>query len=171
MQAFRPPFKVQLSCPITFACLFLTYLTYPNVSQAQWDTIKDDGCSSWGIRQYSARLLTNPSNNWQTSCQVSPKNIAGDPRLSNRCDNHGWGGMWGIWFVEDTSCKASWDKPKDDGCTQQNVRTYSARLNDIPDGDWSTACRKSDLTVGGTYFSTPTRCHDLGAGGMWANLM
>ena len=134
---------------------------------AQWDTAKAEGCVEWGKRQYSAKLLSNPSNDWSASCKNYPITIQGVTEFTDRCDDHGWGGMWGIWFVEDDSCKANWAAPKDDGCKEQNIRTYSARLDNIPDSDWQGACRKTALTVGGEDFATPTRCNDLGAGGMW----
>ncbi len=143
------------------------FVFFPINGYAQWYTVKKDGCSSWGERQYSARLSSNPLNNWRTSCEKSPVNIGGTSRLPNRCDDHGWGGMWGVWFVDDASCGASWDAPKDDGCVERDLRRYSAILHDIPGSDWVGACRKTELTVGGKHFSTPTRCLDLGNRGMW----
>ncbi|MFK7845214.1 MAG: hypothetical protein AB8G77_07930 [Rhodothermales bacterium] len=154
------------SIGLVFLCLSCLFLIAPRLGFSQWDTVKKDGCVSWGTRQYSARLLTNPKNHWQTSCEQSPAAIKGMRRNANRCDNHGWGGMWGIWFVEDDFCVASWGTPSN-SCTQQDLRTYSAQLYNIPDRDWKGACAKSSLTVGGKDFSTPTRCKDLGARGMW----
>lgn len=66
-----------------------------------------------------------------------------------------------------------WGAFKADSCTSVGKRQFSSRLWDIPGGnDWKSECRKMPATIvdgaGRSHnFETPSRCIDLGAGGMW----
>jgi len=158
---------MRLKC-FTFA--FVAVLTYAAPAFAgRWGDLKDDGCIAWGQRQWSSRLADDGGQDWDRACRTTPVRINGRTYSSPmRCDNHGpFGGEWGVWRVSDATCAANWMTPKNDGCSQFGVRTYSARLDHIPDADWVGACARSPLTVGGQHFDRPTRCNDLGIGGMW----
>jgi GH18 family chitinase len=57
---------------------------------------------------------------------------------------------------------------KDDGIKHDNVRQFSARLWNIPDGeDWKTAANRAPAVVKRQFFNRPTRVFDKGALGIW----
>lgn len=124
---------------------------------ARWDRLKNDGCVDWGKRQYSARLL-DTRGDWGTECRNTPVTIAGRTYrgAQTRCDNHGLGGMWGVWQVDDPSCAARWDTPKKDGCLEEGYRQWSAILRDIPaNHDWKRACQRTRITIEGVDRGAP----------------
>ena len=59
-----------------------------------------------------------------------------------------------------------WAAFKQDSCTAPGKRQFSARLMNIR-GDWMRACKATSATIRGQRFARPTRCKNLGAGGMW----
>lgn len=133
---------------------------------ARWGAFKRDACVRLGVRQYSSRLSNIPGD-WMQACVRTGATVAGKHfNRPTRCRNLGVGGMWGEFDVADSSCRPHWGAFKRDACVRTGVRQYSSRLWDIP-GDWMKACRTSAATVAGTHFSRPTRCRNLGVGGMW----
>jgi hypothetical protein len=61
---------------------------------------------------------------------------------------------------------ANWGDFKRDACVAPGKRQYSSRLWNIQ-GDWVRACRATGASVAGQRFNRPSRCRNLGAGGMW----
>jgi hypothetical protein len=134
--------------------------------KARWGQFKRDACVGAGVRQYSSRLSDIPGKDWVQACRVSQATVGGQTMLPTRCRNLGVGGMWGEFDVKDTSCQARWGDFKRDACVRTGVRQYSSRLWDIPGKDWVQACRGARATIAGRS-TLPSRCNDLGVGGMW----
>jgi hypothetical protein len=149
-----------------------------NSCEARWDTPKDDGCKSRGLRQYSAILRDIPGGvNGTTACYKTPNKVANkDFAKPDRCSDQGIGGVWGEFYVPDHNCpywgNHTRDKNKfvDNGCTGKNIRTYVARLWDVAAGeDWDKECKAKLAVVEEHPFITPTRCAGtfLGVEGIW----
>jgi hypothetical protein len=152
--------------------LILSALSWPRSALAgqHWGGLQDKGCSGIAIRTYSSRLWDIPAgHNWTTACQGASETINGQTYASpTRCIDLGVGGEWGEWDIPDAACNAYWGGPQDDGCSSVGIRTYSARLWNIPPGQaWNTACQGTLIDIEGQIFASPTRCFDYGAGGEW----
>ncbi|MEZ5896883.1 MAG: hypothetical protein R3C51_10840 [Parvularculaceae bacterium] len=152
---------------LTAGC-FALLAAMSSAEAARWDNLKRESCVSPGKRQYSSRLL-DAGWSWENDCKATSASLNGrNIGAPNRCDNHGPGGMWGVWFVSDGSCAANWGAPKEDACTAPGRRQISSVIHNIPPGQsWEDACAKTPLTYKGVNVGTPARCVHQGAGGMW----
>ena len=153
---------------LVLAATFIACIVPPMTAAAapRWGAFQRDACVAVGKRQYSSRLW-GVQGDAMRACRASGATVQrqrfGRP---TRCVNHGIGGVWGEFDVNDASCKPRWGALKRDACVKTGVRQYSARLWDIPGKDWAAACRTSPVTIGGRGVPA-TRCKNLRAGGMW----
>ncbi|MCB2096662.1 MAG: hypothetical protein KDE05_03440, partial [Parvularculaceae bacterium] len=129
------------------ASCFALLAAMSSAEAARWDNLKREACVSPGKRQYSSRLL-DAGWSWENDCKATGAKLNGSNiGAPNRCDNHGAGGMWGVWFVSDGSCAANWGAPKQDACTAPGRRQISSVIHNIPPGQsWEDACAKTPLT-------------------------
>ncbi|MDO8366981.1 MAG: hypothetical protein Q7T20_09305 [Saprospiraceae bacterium] len=149
--------------------LFLAFL--PNTFAQSWFPAKDDGCIGDGKRQWSARLNQTGGNSWEDAANQTPIYILGvDQGTPDKTSNHGLGGMWGEWYLNDNTCKANWSDWKDNGCTGTGKRTYYARLENTRTNDWKNECENTSFDLNGKTYSKPTRCIDKGVLGMWGEI-
>ncbi len=76
------------------------------VPAQNWGAIGDYGCTSTGIRRFSAILWNIPwGQSWEKACAATP-GPAGSPvagALPTRCVNT-WSNIWGEWDVSDPKC-------------------------------------------------------------------
>src|SRR2546425_10235523 len=61
---------------------------------------------------------------------------------------------------------ANWGTFQKDQCRAPGTRQYSSKLLNVS-GSWEAACTSTSATVAGQSFSSPTRCVNKGAFGMW----
>jgi hypothetical protein len=154
---------------LALAAVLLAALLTPLTAAAapRWGAFKRDGCVAVNKRQYSAQLW-GIQGDWNRACITAGASINGQKfRRPARCKNMGAGGMWGEFDVHDSTCHARWGPVKRDACVRLGVRQYSARLFDIPGRNWRQACSGQALSLGAGRSQLPTRCKDLGVGGMW----
>lgn len=135
-----------------------------------WGTIAAGHCSALNRRQYSAQLMDVPSRvTWEVACASKPATVAGlSFARPTRCVNKGIG-MWGEWDVPDNACPRFGEVAAKE-CVGVGLRKFSAQILDVPSGmSWETACAGEPATINGTFFSTPTRCLNMGVGewGEW----
>ncbi|KAF8955226.1 hypothetical protein BDZ97DRAFT_1859084 [Flammula alnicola] len=72
-----------------------------------WGAFQDKGCVESGIRRHEARLESiQDTTNWEALCSTTPANING-MHYGGPTSCTGWGlfGVWGIWLVDDNSCR------------------------------------------------------------------
>ncbi|KAF8967443.1 hypothetical protein BDZ97DRAFT_1803342 [Flammula alnicola] len=72
-----------------------------------WSYFKDKGCVESGIRRHEAPLENLPDDaNWEVICSTTPANIGGMHYGGpTSCVNWGQHGIWGIWLVNDNTCR------------------------------------------------------------------
>jgi hypothetical protein len=138
-------------CSLGFVTLCLSTSSLVRADNPSWGTAKDDGCIDIGWRQYAARLW-NTQGDWDLACKNMPADASpyGKP---HKCDNHGlFGGEWGVWLVNDQTCKAKWDVQQS-FCNAPGKEFIAAKLFDIPSNvTWETACRQTPLDVNGSSY-------------------
>lgn len=160
---------VRLNWARTLIIVTVGSMTAAEAWAANWGTFNRDECVALGKRQYSSRLW-NIVGTWEAACAAQGATVQGQ-RFTHptRCVNRGIGGMWGEFDVDDPGCVAHWGLPiQRDACSGIGLRQYSARLWDVPARvGWLDACAGTPADVGGMRFASPTRCKDLGVGGVW----
>ncbi|PKA14385.1 membrane dipeptidase [Leptospira haakeii] len=75
-------------------------------------THKNDGCQTSGTyagkRKYSSRIWNVVGITWEAACAQLPITIAGKTYTTpTKCVNTGTTGMWGEWYVADSSCESA----------------------------------------------------------------
>jgi hypothetical protein len=141
-----------------------------NGCKPYWGSLQDNGCSSTGTHKFAARLWNiQPGQDWNAACQGTSITIQGQTYASpTRCIDQGVGGEWGEWDIPDSACKAYWGGLQDNGCSSAGIRTFAARLWNIPPGQsWGVACQGTPITIQGQTFASPIRCVDRGIAGEW----
>ncbi|KAL4269185.1 hypothetical protein AB1N83_003100 [Pleurotus pulmonarius] len=133
-----------------------------------------DACSSYGTREYSARLLNVPEKfNAMELCAEIEVSIHGDMKLPSYCkDNGKWGGVFGHWVVDfkESACAPYFSKFENKGCSTagSGLRTYHSRLENLRSSDdWKDMCSTTPADFLGNHFDSPTHCVDWSPHGIW----
>lgn len=162
-----------------FAILTFTALAFLNPAEgADWGGFNAKGCRSCGEQIFHSRLW-NIVGDWLTACQTTEGRPPGSPapQFPYYCEDKGLGGMWGhfnvstSWGTCDTGSsylgELYWSNFRDDGCTVEGYRLWSARLWNI-DGNWDETCAVTKGRPMGEECVVPTRCENGGTiSGIW----
>ncbi|KII90357.1 hypothetical protein PLICRDRAFT_52100 [Plicaturopsis crispa FD-325 SS-3] len=140
----------------------------------RWGHLSASGCIAYDTREYSAVLHNIPRGvEWRAACEKTPVTIH-DVTLASptRCEDHGiFNGEYGFWRVagNESSCRPNWGELKDKGCKARGagLRHIESRLWNIHDGDWSTMCSTTPISIKGYWFDKPTYCANLGPLGVY----
>lgn len=156
---------------IILGLVLVLAISPPALAAVHWGTISANSCSTMEHRQYSAQLLDIPfGQSWEAACASASATIRGVFfARPTRCVNKGLLGMWGEWDVPDNGCPRFGAVAAKE-CVRVGVRKFSAQILDVPSGvSWEAACAGEPATINGTFFSTPTRCLNMGVGewGEW----
>ncbi|KAJ8702057.1 hypothetical protein PTI98_000806 [Pleurotus ostreatus] len=144
-------------------------------SNVKFETpIPRDACSSYGTREYSARLLNVPEKfNAMELCAETEVSIHGVMKQPSYCkDNGKWGGVYGHWVVDfqEAACAPYFSKFENKGCSTagSGLRTYHSRLENLrPSDDWKDMCSTTPADFLGNHFDSPTHCVDWSPHGIW----
>ena len=142
-----------------FICLYLLIFAVVPVNTQNWGSFRKDDCTYDCKRQYSSILWNIPwGQSWDTACKNTAATIEGNNfRGASRCVNS-WN-EWGQFDVPDSSCCPRWGYFKQDGCTYNCKRQYSAILWDVPRlQSWDDACKNTPANINGNAFSGAHRC-------------
>ncbi|KAK0492959.1 hypothetical protein EDD18DRAFT_442398 [Armillaria luteobubalina] len=75
-----------------------------------WENFQDKGCVANGSKTHRVEAHMGnhqpPWDNWREMCSTTPADYGGHHfDQPSSCDHRGiFGGIWGVWFVEDESC-------------------------------------------------------------------
>ncbi|KAF9502219.1 hypothetical protein BDN71DRAFT_1459507 [Pleurotus eryngii] len=144
-------------------------------SNVKFETpIPRDACSSYGTREYSARLLNVPEKfDAMELCAETEVSIHGVMKQPSYCkDNGKWGGVYGHWVVDfqEAACAPYFSKFENKGCSTagSGLRTYHSRLENLrPSDDWKDMCSTTPADFLGNHFDSPTHCVDWSPHGIW----
>ncbi len=150
------------------------HLPDKSCANATWLKAKDNGCVANGRREYAARLDDHRGMSWEMACELSPIPYPGGRHIGERrCDNHGAGGMFGVFSVADETCAPRFGPVKAEVCVGRHKRRYTAQLHNIQDwmtGDrYQQVCRAAKATVQGVS-AAPDNCERYplaGVFGVW----
>ena len=141
----------------------------PPAPSLSWSNVGDK-CEN-GVRVEYARLWgLQPGTDWVGICsrtKASGVSALSDGKVPSVCVNRAPDGVWGEWkYSNHSSCAARWGDFKKDQCVRSGYRQWSSRLWEAG-ADPLRTCKKTAATVNGQRFVAPTRCKNLGVGGVW----
>ncbi|TFK28869.1 hypothetical protein FA15DRAFT_583596, partial [Coprinopsis marcescibilis] len=141
-----------------------------------WDAPQPaEHCLGYRVREYTASLrgLSLLARlGWKQACEKTPIRINGaDFQRPDSCQSRLlFGGMRGVWAVEDASCAAYWDKFVDKGCVVKGIRLIQSRIQGVKfSEDKEKICTSTPATIRGVFYQRPHGCQDgfWGLYGQW----
>ena len=106
----------------------LLALTTAAQAELHWGDFKDNDCAPEraGSRRYSSVLRDIPrGNDWISTClSTGAPEQAPASGFPDYCEK-GWGGVWGNWYVGDSTCV---NRPCPPGCQYRSVSCTGALL-------------------------------------------
>jgi hypothetical protein len=127
-------------------------------------------CENGALIEYARLWGLGPGTDWPRICsRTKASNVSqlSDGKVPSNCVDKGVGGVWGEWkYSNHSSCAARWGDFKKDRCVATGYRQWSSRLWDAGSNAAET-CSRTKAVVSGQAFDRPSRCKDLGAGGVW----
>ncbi|KAG2116128.1 hypothetical protein DEU56DRAFT_905211 [Suillus clintonianus] len=141
-----------------------------------WTDLKSHTCTSYGTREYTARLVNVPSNYNRRveACMATKVQIHGTEYTPKWCEDHGPNNVIGHWEVDqhEPDCASYWSWYKDYGCIspgsgQRRIEHY---LENLPSGgDWKEFCATTPVSFRGMHFMGAEFCFqkNYGTYGNW----
>ncbi|OAX35927.1 hypothetical protein K503DRAFT_338464 [Rhizopogon vinicolor AM-OR11-026] len=124
-----------------------------------WSEPESHTCTSYGTREYTARLVNVPADYDRRveACMAMPINIHGVEYKAKRCEDHGPSNVIGHWEVDqhEPDCASYWYHYRDHGCVspgsgQRRIEHY---LENLPSGsDWREFCATTPASFRGMHF-------------------
>ncbi|OAX31489.1 hypothetical protein K503DRAFT_80664 [Rhizopogon vinicolor AM-OR11-026] len=131
-----------------------------------WTDPESHTCTSYGTREYTARLLNVPANYNRRieACMATPIQVHGVEYKPKRCEDHGPNNVIGHWEVNqnEPDCASYWSWYKDNGCVspgsgQRRIEHY---LENLPQGsDWREFCATTPANFRGMHFVGAQFCY------------
>lgn len=148
--------KLSIAVVTTSLCILAHQLN--GVDAAYWGDVQMDDCILPGYRKYYARLW-DIDGDWMEACRNELIYIHARYYSSpNNCVDKGFLGIWGEWYVQDSSCNRHLGTFRDNGCQTNGCRKFSSVLWDIPRGvSWEDWCSRSwaDVRFQDPVFQNP----------------
>ncbi|KAG1748335.1 uncharacterized protein EDB91DRAFT_1314852 [Suillus paluster] len=140
-----------------------------------WTDAEPHMCTTYGTREYTARLVNVPSyyNRRVEACMATAIQIHGVNYTPKWCEDHGSNNVVGHWEVDQQQpdCVPHWDWYKDFGCVSpgSGQRRIEQHLKNIPEGaDWREFCATTPASFNGVHFIGAQSCLlDPNNGGTW----
>ncbi|KAG1729265.1 hypothetical protein EDB19DRAFT_125373 [Suillus lakei] len=130
-----------------------------------WTDLESHTCTSYGTREYTARLANIPSyyNRRVDACMAAPVQIHGVEYTPKWCEDHGPNNVIGHWEVDqhEPDCASYWIWYKDFGCISpgSGQRRIEHHLENIPSGgDWKEFCATTPVSFRGMHFTGAQFC-------------
>ncbi|MCB1763508.1 MAG: hypothetical protein KDI27_10270 [Gammaproteobacteria bacterium] len=140
-----------------------------SVQPLTWGNV-DHKCEQGARIEYGRLWGLQPGADWVGICKKTKAlNISdlSDGKVPSRCEQKLDGSVWGEWkYSGHASCAAKWGDFKKDHCVSTGYRQWSSRIWE-QGSDPMIECRRTPAVVNGQRFATPSRCQNLGAGGVW----
>ncbi|KAG1748336.1 uncharacterized protein EDB91DRAFT_1245044 [Suillus paluster] len=157
-----------------------------------WTNPEPHACTTYGTREYTARLVNVPSyyNRSVEACMATAIQIHGANYTPKWCEDHGLNNVIGHWEVDQQQpdCASFWLWYRDYGCISpgsgqrvsvseiiimsrfDDVQRIEHYLESLPSGgDWKEFCATTPASFHGLHFTGAQTCFqkDLGTNGHW----
>ncbi|OAX38153.1 hypothetical protein K503DRAFT_718607, partial [Rhizopogon vinicolor AM-OR11-026] len=131
-----------------------------------WTDPESHTCTSYGTREYTARLLNVPANYNRRveACMATPIQVHGVEYKPKRCEDHGPNNVIGHWEIDqnEPGCASYWNWYKDKGCVspRSGQRRIEHYLENLPWGsDWRKFCATTPANFRGMHFMGAQFCY------------